>query len=93
MPDLRAGLDALYPPAVAAALEQRLLTAAARAYAAAARPTCTASTRRARWRPDWFQAPSILGYAAYADRFGGDLAGVAEADPVPARSSASPTCT
>lgn len=27
--------------------------------------------------PDWFQAPSTLGYAAYADRFAGTLAGVA----------------
>ena len=28
--------------------------------------------------PDWFQAPSMLGYAAYADRFATDLAGVAD---------------
>ena len=27
--------------------------------------------------PDWFQSPRMLGYAAYADRFGGDLQGVA----------------
>ncbi|MCW2616704.1 MAG: ams [Frankiales bacterium] len=27
--------------------------------------------------PDWFQSPRMLGYAAYADRFGGDLRGVA----------------
>ncbi len=35
--------------------------------------------------PDWLQAPGQLGYAAYADRFAGDLAGVRERDPVPAR--------
>ena len=28
--------------------------------------------------PDWFQKPSMVGYAAYADRFAGDLAGVAK---------------
>ena len=28
--------------------------------------------------PDWFQHPRMLGYAAYADRFAGDLRGVAE---------------
>ena len=27
--------------------------------------------------PDWFQRPTMLGYAAYAGRFGGSLAGVA----------------
>ena len=31
--------------------------------------------------PDWFQQPPMLGYAAYADRFGGDLAGVREQIP------------
>jgi amylosucrase len=31
--------------------------------------------------PDWFQAPSMLGYAAYADRFAGDLQGVAQRVP------------
>ena len=28
--------------------------------------------------PDWFQQPSAVGYACYAERFGGTLAGVAE---------------
>ena len=27
--------------------------------------------------PDWFQLPSMIGYAAYADRFAGTLADVA----------------
>lgn len=26
--------------------------------------------------PDWFQRPAMIGYAAYADRFADDLAGV-----------------
>ena len=29
-------------------------------------------------RPDWFQRPDAVGYAAYADRFAGTLKGVAE---------------
>ncbi|MGL5829527.1 MAG: alpha-amylase family protein, partial [Angustibacter sp.] len=28
--------------------------------------------------PDWFQRPDVLGYAAYADRFAGDLPGVSK---------------
>ena len=35
--------------------------------------------------PDWFQHPRMLGYAAYADRFGGDLRGVGEHVAVPRR--------
>jgi amylosucrase len=31
--------------------------------------------------PDWFQSPRMLGYACYADRFAGDLQGVAEKVP------------
>ena len=31
--------------------------------------------------PDWFQQPSMLGYAAYADRFAGTLRGVEERVP------------
>jgi amylosucrase len=31
--------------------------------------------------PDWFQAPGMLGYAAYADRFAGTLEGVAQRVP------------
>ena len=31
--------------------------------------------------PDWFQRPGMVGYAAYADRFAGTLAGVAERAP------------
>src|SRR4051794_13250722 len=31
--------------------------------------------------PDWFQAPSAVGYAAYADRFAGTLQGVIDRVP------------
>ena len=31
--------------------------------------------------PDWFQSPRMLGYACYADRFAGDLRGVADKTP------------
>ena len=31
--------------------------------------------------PDWFQSPRMLGYACYAERFAGDLRGVAERVP------------
>jgi amylosucrase len=75
LPDLRAALAALYPAEAAEALEHRLLAAAATAYRD--RP---ADLRRldqvCTLAPDWFQAPSMLGYAAYADRLGGDLAGL-----------------
>lgn len=30
------------------------------------------------YRPDWYQQPDMVGYAAYADRFAGDLRGVRE---------------
>jgi amylosucrase len=75
LPDLRGGLAVLYPPDQVAALEQRLLAAAARAYTQ--RPDDLHRLDLARTlAPDWFQAPDRLGYAAYADRLGGDLAGV-----------------
>lgn len=76
LPDLRDGLAALYPADVAATLERGLVGAAARAYRD--RPADLHRLDQARTlAPDWFQQPSMLGYAAYADRFGGDLRGVA----------------
>ena len=73
--DLRAGLAELYSPAQIAELEPRLLLAAARAYAA--RPADLHRLDQARTlAPDWFQQPSTVGYAAYADRLGATLAGV-----------------
>jgi amylosucrase len=49
---------------------------------AAARPAeLQAQDEQRLARPDWFQHQSMLGYCAYADRFGGTLAGVAERIP------------
>ncbi|MCB8967182.1 MAG: alpha-amylase [Ardenticatenaceae bacterium] len=50
------------------------LTAAA--YAARPRDLRLLDLRRA-IQPDWFQQPDMIGYVAYADRFAGDLQGVA----------------
>ncbi|GAB2474153.1 alpha-amylase family protein [Jatrophihabitans fulvus] len=72
-PDLRAALHAVYPHD--AGLEDRVLAAAARAYADRS-PALHRRDQERTLRPDWFQRPDMLGYAAYADRFGGDLAGV-----------------
>ncbi len=75
LPDLRSALTTLYPADAAAALEQRLLRAAAGTYRD--RPADLHRLDLARTlAPDWFQAPHMLGYAAYTDRFAGDLAGV-----------------
>ena len=41
-------------------------------------PELLALDRRRTLEPDWFQPPRMLGYACYADRFAGDLAGAAE---------------
>jgi len=75
LPDLRGALAELYPPEPAAALERDLLAAAARAYAARS-PELHRRDLQRMLAPDWFQRPDMLGYAAYADRFAGDLAGV-----------------
>lgn len=70
-PDLRDGLADLYPPG----LEDRLLSMAAAFYRD--RPADLHRLDQARTlAPDWFQRPAMLGYAAYTDRFGGDLRGV-----------------
>jgi amylosucrase len=75
LPDLRSALAGLYddPDRV----EERLLALAASAYAARSHDLHRLDLRRS-LEPDWFQRPDILGYAAYADRFAGTLAGVAE---------------
>jgi len=49
---------------------------------AAARPAeLQAQDEQRLAQPDWFQDQSMLGYCAYADRFGGSLAGVARRIP------------
>jgi len=74
-PDLRAGLAAVHAPETAAALERRLLRAAATAYAER-EPELHRLDQARTLRPDWFQEPGMLGYAAYAERYAGTLAGV-----------------
>ncbi|MGI9028431.1 MAG: alpha-amylase family glycosyl hydrolase [Ilumatobacteraceae bacterium] len=76
-PDLRAGLAAVYEPAVAAELGQRLVALAARGFAERDADLKRLDLQRL-LEPDWFQHPRMFGYAAYADRFAGDLRGVSE---------------
>jgi amylosucrase len=73
--DLAAALERLYddPEEVA----ERLLAIARAAYDARPKDLHDLDDRRLA-APDWFQRSSALGYAAYADRFGGTLKGVAE---------------
>ena len=58
----------------------RLVALAAAAYAAREDDLHRLDLRRS-LEPDWFQRPGMVGYAAYADRFAGTLAGVAERAP------------
>ncbi len=76
LPDLRAGLAALYSAGEVDDLIGRLLRSAARTYAE--RPADLYRLDLARTlAPDWFQRPDMLGYAAYADRFGRGTDGLA----------------
>ena len=73
LPDLREAVEPLYddPEAVV----RRLLSLALDAFAARDDELHRLDLRRS-LAPDWFQRPGMLGYAAYADRFAGDLARV-----------------
>ncbi|MGE5718815.1 MAG: alpha-amylase family glycosyl hydrolase, partial [Nocardioidaceae bacterium] len=75
LPDLREAVERLYndPETVV----RRLLSLAVSACAAREDELHRLDLRRS-LEPDWFQRPDIVGYAAYADRFAGTLAGVAE---------------
>ncbi|BEP12712.1 alpha-amylase family protein [Acidothermaceae bacterium B102] len=61
-------------------LAERLVRAAARAYVERDDDLLLLDQRRT-LQPDWFQSPQMLGYATYADRFAGDLAGVRDRVP------------
>lgn len=76
-PDLADGLAAVYGSAVAEQLAGRLIRVAVIGYATR-EPDLARLDQARTLSPDWFQAPSMLGYAAYADRFATDLAGVAD---------------
>jgi amylosucrase len=78
-PDLLAGCVAAYGEEGAHAAE-RAADVAVRGFLA--RPAALRLLDLERMvAPDWFQQPRMLGYAAYAERFAGDLRGVAERAP------------
>jgi amylosucrase len=72
-PDLRDGIEAVYPDA--SGLLADLVASAARAYAERD-PELHRLDQQRTLAPDWFQDPRMLGYATYTDRFAGDLDGV-----------------
>lgn len=78
-PELVDGLTAAYGDA-AAELAPRAATLAVEAFRARPADLRLLDLRR-HVEPDWFQSPRMLGYACYADRFGGHLRGVAERVP------------
>jgi amylosucrase len=72
LPDLTAGLAEVYADP---GLADRVVALLVKAHHE--RPAHLRARDAARvLRPDWFQLPTTVGYAAYADRFGGDLQGV-----------------
>ncbi len=78
--DLILGLREIYPPEVAHNLGLRLVTLMATAHAERS-PELARRDEARTLEPDWFQSPEMLGYAAYADRFAGDLPGVSKRIP------------
>jgi amylosucrase len=76
-PDLEAGVRAVFEPAAAESLLRRLASVAVANWLVRPRPLRERDRDRL-LRPDWFQRPDALGYVAYADRFAGDLDGVAQ---------------
>jgi amylosucrase len=74
LPDLDVALAPLYDDA--SAVRDRLVLLARDAFAERTEELHALDQERAA-APDWFQQPETVGYAAYADRFAGDLAGVA----------------
>ncbi|MEP6981786.1 MAG: hypothetical protein ABJA16_13555, partial [Nakamurella sp.] len=76
-PDLWAGIAELYPTPSAQALGLRLVELAAASFAGRDAELQHLDLVRT-LSPDWFQSQTMPGYAAYAERFAGDLAGVGE---------------
>src|SRR6478672_11018326 len=72
--DLLDGLAAVYPDPEPVA--RRLVAIAARGYADRPAELHRLDQRRL-LSPDWLQQPGMFGYACYAERFAGDLAGLA----------------
>ena len=73
--DLVDGLEGGYAAAEVTPLLERLVRLAAAAYRERDPDLLRLDLTRT-LAPDWFQSPTMLGYAAYADRFAGDLRGV-----------------
>ena len=73
--DLWSGLVAVYPAELTAELVGRLVPLAAGAFAERDPELGRLDLARI-LEPDWFQQQSMLGYAAYPDRFADDLTGV-----------------
>ena len=78
--DLRDGLAGVYSPDEADTLGHRLVRLAANAFLERD-PDLRRLDAERTLAPDWFQQSDMLGYAAYADRFGGTIAGVQEKIP------------
>ena len=74
-PDLVEGLGALYGAQATREVALRLADHAATAYLVRDPDLHRLDLVRS-LRPDWLQQPRMVGYAAYTDRFAGDLAGV-----------------
>jgi amylosucrase len=74
-PDLIESLEAVYTAPQAELLADRLVSLAAHSFADRD-PELRRLDMARTLEPDWFQSEAMLGYAAYADRFAGDLAGV-----------------
>jgi amylosucrase len=74
-PDLVEGLTALYGEQASAEVALRVTELAATAYRDREPDLHHLDLARS-LQPDWLQQSGMVGYAAYADRFAGDLAGV-----------------
>ena len=74
-PDLRDTVARVYGADVALEVTRGLVEVARAAHEARPAELRALDERRLR-DPDWFQRPSMVGYAAYADRFAGTLRGV-----------------
>ena len=77
LPDLAVGLSEVYGADAAPALTQRLLDLATSTYATRSEELHRLDLART-LQPDWLQDPTMIGYAAYTERFGGDLRGLRE---------------
>ncbi len=77
LPDLVAGLALLYGAERAPGLAADLVELAHTAYTARSDRLHRRDLDRM-LRPDWLQDPGLVGYAAYTERFAGDLRGVTE---------------